>query len=182
MRPALELALTYAPSTGAIDVTAYGGRKLREAVARAFAEEMLASHEAIDPVQLRHYVLNKLARPISFPTDPKDGIEATRLLLLRLDLDHPGNRLTLEVSKQAPQSVHGLARDLFGPHEPLAHDPRITKATLLIRFARCPGRPRGRSVRVELTAPNGCNLCDRSEEERLVGEKYLRRWGLLQNV
>jgi len=27
--------------------------------------------------------------------------------------------------------------------------------------------------------PHGCNLRDQTEEEQLIGEKYLRRWGIL---
>jgi hypothetical protein len=30
-----------------------------------------------------------------------------------------------------------------------------------------------------ITMPHGCNLKDQTEEEQLIGEKYLRRWGIL---
>jgi len=30
--------------------------------------------------------------------------------------------------------------------------------------------------------PHGCNLKDQTEEEQLIGEKYLRRWGILNDV
>ena len=39
VRPAVELALVYAPDTGVIDVVARAGRQLREVVAKAFVEE-----------------------------------------------------------------------------------------------------------------------------------------------
>jgi hypothetical protein len=28
--------------------------------------------------------------------------------------------------------------------------------------------------------PHGCDLKDMTPQERLIGEKYLRRWGILQ--
>jgi hypothetical protein len=28
--------------------------------------------------------------------------------------------------------------------------------------------------------PQGCNLKDRTEHERLIGERYLKRWGFLR--
>jgi hypothetical protein len=30
--------------------------------------------------------------------------------------------------------------------------------------------------------PHGCDLKDRTERERIVGEKYLQRWKLLKDV
>ena len=44
------------------------------------------------------------------------------------------------------------------------------------------GRRRARTLIVELTVPFGCNLRDHSDEERLIGEKYLKRWGLVRDV
>ena len=35
---------------------------------------------------------------------------------------------------------------------------------------------------VELTEPHGCNLRDRSDQERLICDKYLRLWGLVRDV
>jgi hypothetical protein len=41
---------------------------------------------------------------------------------------------------------------------------------------------RGRTLPLTISMPNGCDLKDRTEVERLVGDKYLRRWGILENV
>jgi hypothetical protein len=30
--------------------------------------------------------------------------------------------------------------------------------------------------------PHRCNLKSRSEEERVIGERYLQRWGLLETL
>jgi hypothetical protein len=30
--------------------------------------------------------------------------------------------------------------------------------------------------------PAGCDLKDRTERERMIGEKYLRRWGIVRDV
>jgi hypothetical protein len=32
---------------------------------------------------------------------------------------------------------------------------------------------------VTITMPNGCDLKGKTDRERLIGDKYLRRWGLL---
>ena len=31
----------------------------------------------------------------------------------------------------------------------------------------------------QITWPHGCNLKDRTATEQMIGEKYLRRWGIL---
>ena len=70
----------------------------------------------------------------------------------------------------------------FGTNDPLARGPTIKRARFAIRFAAVNGRRRPRTLPVELTEPHGCNLRDRSDEERLIGEKYLRRWELMREL
>ena len=55
-------------------------------------------------------------------------------------------------------------------------------ARIAIRFHPGKGRNRARTLQVELKEPHGCNLRDRSDVERLVGEKYLKRWDLVRDV
>jgi hypothetical protein len=52
VRPANKVTLVYAPDTGVIDVLAHAGWQLREAVARAFAEEPFPQAGDIEPVRL----------------------------------------------------------------------------------------------------------------------------------
>ena len=33
-----------------------------------------------------------------------------------------------------------------------------------------------------ITMPHGCNLKEQTEAEQLIGEKYLRRWGILRDI
>ena len=84
VRPAVEVALVYAPDTGVIDVVARAGRQLREEVAKAFVEELFPLEAGIEPVRLRQVMLSSLARPHNFPVDPEDGIDSVRLMALRI--------------------------------------------------------------------------------------------------
>jgi hypothetical protein len=182
VRPAFEVALVYAPETGVIDVVARAGRPLREAVAKAFVEELFPQGADIEPVRLREVTLAGLARPGSFPVDPEDGIEGVRLTALRFAPNGVAGRVTLEAGGKDGPTLHELSRSWFGTSDPLARGPSITRARLAIRFPSGNGRRRTRTLQVELTEPHGCNLRDRSDEERLVGEKYLKRWGLVRDV
>jgi hypothetical protein len=58
----------------------------------------------------------------------------------------------------------------------------VTKAKLIIRFHPEAGSKRGKTLPLTVTMPHGCDLKDRTEKERIIGEKYLARWGLLKNV
>ncbi|MFO1036175.1 MAG: hypothetical protein U1E45_04955 [Geminicoccaceae bacterium] len=182
VRPAVEVALVYGSETGVIDVVARAGRQLREEVAKAFAEELFPQQAGIEPVRLRQVILSGLALARSFAVDPEDGIENVRLTALRLAPDGPAGRITLETGKKDGPALHELSKSWFGSYDPLARGPSITQARLTIRFAAGDGRRRPRTLPVQLTEPHGCNLRDRSDEERLVGEKYLKRWDLIRDL
>jgi hypothetical protein len=182
LRPANEITLVYAPDTGAIDVVARAGKELRQAVAKAFVEELFTSANELEPVRLRQVDLSSLAVHRRFPVDPEDGIASVRLVALRIAPTDPPGRITLEIGAQPGPTLNEAAGRWFGSGDPLPRRLAITQAKLAIKFAPPPGRHRQRSLKVELTEPYGCNLRDRSDLERLVGEKYLRRWGLLRDV
>ena len=80
------------------------------------------------------------------------------------------------------RALHDLSRSWFGGNDPLAKGPAIMHARIAIRFHPGEGRKRVRTLQVELKEPHGCNLRDRSDLERLVGEKYLKRWDLVRDV
>jgi hypothetical protein len=82
----------------------------------------------------------------------------------------------------APADIWSMAAEEFGANDPLRGGWRVTQAKITIRFRRAPGSGRARSLPVTITVPHGCDLKDRTEREHLVGGKYLRRWGLLQDL
>jgi hypothetical protein len=182
MRPAVELILTYAPETGAIDVVSHAGDRRRTAVALAFVEELFPADARLEPVRLRRFDLSRLARPQAFPTAPEDGIASVRLVLARVELGGRRERVTFEVGNDGPRTMHEVSLEWFGARDLFSLPGRITKVKLAVRFEPRSGQRRARVVPVELTEPHGCNLRDRSDEERLICEKYLRRWGLVQDV
>ena len=182
LRPAVEVALTYASATGGIDVIAGAGKERRTEIAKAFVETMFPDDASLEPVRLREVELDSLLQTREFPTAPDDGIRRVRLVLARLAMPSHKGRITLEIGADRPMTLHTAARTWFSTHDPFAAGWGVTKAKLMIQFERRPSQRRGRSLPVELTVPNGCNLRDRTEEERLIGEKYLARWGLVRTL
>jgi len=181
-RPVYEAALTYETATGVIEVVA-NDRESREDFVRLFARELLRSEFTQERLPWRRYDLGILLRPYDFPTEPEDGVESVRVNHLRLmPMDTVGERVTLECTRQATQSIWQMAADHFGSSNPLLGGWVATQAKLTIRFRPEAGSRRGRTLPLTVTMPHGCDLKDRTERERMIGEKYLRRWYIVKDV
>jgi hypothetical protein len=134
-------------------------------------------------VPLRAFRLDMLLRPFEFGTDPEDGIEAVRVNHVRLmPIDTVGERVVIECLRGATNTIWTMAEERFGETNPLLGAWIITQAKLTIRFHPEQGSRRGKTVPVTISMPSGCDLKDRTERERLIGDKYLRRWGIVRDV
>ena len=181
-RPVFEAAMTYEPVTGVIEVVA-NDRESRGEMVRFMARDLLGIEFQSDKVPFRNYDLGVLLRPYDFPTEPEDGIESVEVKQLRLmPIDNVGERVTLECLRKADRTIWSMSAERFGPGDPLAGGWIATQAKLTIKFQPKGDAKRGRTLPLTITMPHGCNLKDQTEEEQLIGEKYLRRWGILRDV
>lgn len=181
-RPVYEAAMTYEPATGVIEVVA-SGRESRDEMGRCMAHELLGVEFGSEKLPFRVYDLAVLLRPHAFPTEPEDGIESVEVRQLRLmPIDNVGERVTLECLGKADRTIWSMADERFGAADPLAGGWVATQAKLTVRFHPRGEARRGRTLPLTITMPHGCNLRDQTGEEQLIGEKYLRRWGILRDV
>ena len=179
--PVIQATITYQESNGVIEVVA-NNRETRQDLVRLFAEHLLRARFDGERLPVRQYTLDRLCKPFLFLTDPEDKIEHVRLTLLRLvPLDTQTERVTVECLRGAQRSIWQVAHDRFGDNDPLQDGYVVTKAAFTITFREEKGRRGQRTLPVNIT-PKGCDLKDRTEREQLVADKYLHRWGLLQNV
>ena len=178
-RPVFEAALTYEPATGVVEVVA-NDSKSREAMARFMARDLLGLEFTSEKLPSRNYDLKALQQPHAFPRDAVDGIESVTLKQLRLmPIDNPSERVTLECMRGTEKSIWEMAAGHFGDRNPLLSGWVATQAKLSIAFLPKGDARRGRIISLTITMPHGCNLKDLTPEEQLIGEKYLRRWGIL---
>lgn len=181
-RPVFEAALTYEPETGVIEVVAKD-RESRQDMVRFLARDLLGVDFQQERLPFRQYDLSGLLRPHGFPTDPADGIESVRVNQLRLmPIDSVGERVTLECLRRFDRSIWDMALERFGGADPLSGGWVVTQAKLTIRFHPSGESRRGRTLPLIITMPHGCNLKDQTEREQMIGEKYLRRWGILRDA
>ena len=180
-RPVCELAFSYEPQTGVIEVVAQQ-KVMRSALVKLFASTLL--DQAIDGkrIPLRQFDLSVFMTARDFPTDPRDGIVDVRLRLVRFEHHDSRTFVTVE-ARNEDETIHAAAQRMFEGRDPFTvGDFDIREVVLAVRFRPDRFNARGKTVAVKLRHPNGCDLKDKTEKERMLGEKYLRRWGVLKEI
>lgn len=180
-RPVYELAFTYEPALGIIEVVAQN--KLRRAdLAKLFARTLLGYNIDADRIGPHHYDLSVFMTECAFDTDPQDGIESVRLCQVRF-ATHDGRAFVTVEARTENESVYAVGQRLFGRRNPfIAGGYHIHEVLLAVRFHPDRDNPRGKTINIKLRQPNGCDLKDKTDKERKIGEKYLSRWGILRSV
>lgn len=179
-RPVYELAFAYEPASGVIEVVAQKKARRTE-LARMFAKTLLGHAIEGQRIPLRRYDLSVFMTEKEFEHDPEDGIDNVRLRLVKFETFDERAFVTIE-ARTEEAAVHGEARRLFGERDPFLGGHRIVEAVLSVRFKPDTVNPRGRTITIKLRHPNGCDLKDKTEKERLIGEKYLRRWRVVEDL
>lgn len=178
-RPVFEAAVTYEPATGSIEVVA-GDRATRGEIVKATATHLLGIAFEENRLPLRCYDLSVLLAPYDFPVDPEDGIEEVDVREMRvMPIDDSDFRVTLEKPARADETIWSKATERFGDRTPLSEVYVVTRARIAVKLAPRPGSGRRRTLAFTVTWPHGCDLKNRTATEQMIGEKYLRRWGIL---
>jgi len=154
---------------------------VHEALQTIFCRTLLGQELPAELPHAHPYELNGLkSRDFGFPTDPEDGIEQIRVRKLRLSvLGGSKRRITLEADPNAaPDDIYGMMDECLNRNnlpEPLIN---VTQVKLNFKFVHT-GSGRQNSLTFEVSFPNSSNLkSEKREKLRLIGEKYLKRWGI----
>ena len=183
-RPTFEIVFLFDPIDGMLDVYAQGGKTVQESLQTIFCRTLL--HQELPPESpLGHpYELNSVKSRdfliTSQNTDPEDGIEEIQVRKLRLSvLGGTQRRITLEADPNGgPSAIYNMLDECLNRHNIPDALFNITLAQFHFRFVHT-GQGRQRTLTFEVSHPNTSNLKScRQEDLRLIGEKYLRRWGI----
>jgi hypothetical protein len=178
-RPVFEAAVIYEPTTGGLEVVA-NDKVTRQEIVKAAVQHLLGIEFKDNRLPLRCYDLSVLLKPFDFPVDAEDGIEGVEVRELRLmPIDDNARRVTLENLARADGTIWTMADDMFEDRSPLSDEFVITKARIAVKLSKRPEEERRRTLTLTITWPHGCDLKDRTATEQMIGEKYLRRWGIL---
>ncbi|MBU6141061.1 MAG: hypothetical protein KGP29_05875 [Proteobacteria bacterium] len=178
-----EFSISYEPHTGIVEVVS-DYKDNRGKLAKAFVNTFLKTDEDVDEISIKKFDLSKLKVPYDFmkDVDAKDLIEDVKVTLLKLRPLDSKNSTTLEALFNQHRSIYSLAQDWYSQNNPLHGSFTIKKARLSIKFKPTDKNPRGKLLHVMITDPNGCDLKDRSEREKMIGNKYLEKWGLMERI
>ncbi|MBU6339293.1 MAG: hypothetical protein KGQ36_04885 [Rickettsiales bacterium] len=178
-----EFSISYEPHSGIVEVVS-DCKENRGKLAKAFVNTFLKAEDEVDEIPIKKFDLSKLKVSYNFmkDVDLADLIEDVKVTLLKLQPLDGKNSTTLEALFRDRRSIYSLAQDWYAQHNPLHGSFTIKKARLSIKFKPTDKNPRGKLLHVNITDPNGCDLKDRSEREKIIGNKYLERWGLMERI
>lgn len=177
-KPVRETAITYEPLSGTIEVV---GRvkEVRQQVALTFAKELLGQDLSGERLPPRRIDLKPLLDPIDLAVEPQDGIAQVKLTELAISSTDTALTQTFRVPFDGEETLYEVLEDEYGTSNPLRVVQRPWRARIEFQFEPEMGRRRGKKINAILSAPSKINLRGKTERERLVLNKYLRRWGLL---
>ena len=186
-RPAIPSAIVFDATMGVIEVTAPGGKEIRRQLAQGFVESFAPPDCPIERLALRRYDLQDLKQRRHFPIEPGDPIKSVRLD--ELALRGRGSTAPTMIFARPPRTTgpfslsSAIDAQLGRAASPL-HDPsvRVLKAILRIDFEPDAGERRPKPILLKITEPHHCNLREITERERLIVQKYLPLWGLVEDV
>ncbi len=179
-----EFSISYEPHSGIIEVIS-DSKENRSKLAKAFANAFLKSEDEVGEIMLKKYDLSKLRSAYDFmkDVDAKDLIDEVKVTMLKLGTASGKNSTTLEAPFTSQLTVYEFATKSFANNNPLLNPAfEIRRAILSIRFKSTDKKLHGELLHVAITYPNGCNLKDRSEKQKMIGNKYLERWGLMERI
>jgi hypothetical protein len=177
-RRVFEVVFAYSRNSGTLDLFAKGGSKVVESLQQIFCRVILGAELPPAESGAKPYRLDHLMnREMGFPTDPQDGIMDVSVLSMRIAvLGSSRRRILLEPDPEAgPDAIYDMLEADLNRERLPRHVLRVVKVTLRFRFT---GHGRHRSLTFDVTYPNSSNLKSKREEHRLLGEKYLKRFGI----
>ncbi len=168
----LEYKVIYRKSSGVIEVFA-PDKSRRLILAHIFSTVFLQSEHLVQ----KTYHLQPLLNPSHLSLDNEDGIESVNIVKLSLQNSELDSQLHIDFN--GVSDIHQYLNNYLGHDNLLSMGTFVPiKATIVINFY---GDNEGqhKPLSISLCLPNQCDLRCRTEDERLLGEKYLGRWGVV---
>lgn len=173
----------YLPSEGAIELIAKGGRKVQLPLRKAFCRAVLGIEVDDDEPVRNVYQLDHLLNPeFSFTTEAEDRIAAARLRRVRIvpqvsvpAIEYP----ELKFKETATRTEVLSAIDkLLGAYNLTRSQVWVNQVSIQLQFMS-DGHHKPKTMTFNVTCPNTCDLKSKPDDLRVVGDRCIRRWGIL---
>jgi hypothetical protein len=181
-KPAQIFSIAYNPKTGIVEV-ACDKQEFRNDLGRIFFSAFFnVDVDSVEKLPLREYNLDALLTSINFKQtiDKKDNIDSIRVS--EIELRHYNKKGSQLLRAFGYNDVYVYAKDNFPNDNPFKQSVFVKHAKITIKFKSCTDYPKGKVLHLSLTYPNGCNINDQTEKEKLICRKYLPIWKIIKDV
>jgi hypothetical protein len=180
---AFSNAFVFDPRLGTIELIAKGGRKVQNELRRAFCQSMLGIEvDDEDPVKPVYHLDLLLDENFTFTTQPSEHIESVRLRRIRIvPLVYTGDVEQMEFRFGEDSDLPSIRSTLADQLAPLGVDfdqVSVTQAGIQFAFLS-DGNRKGKTMTVNVSCPNTCDLKSKPEEQEAIGKSCFVRWGVI---
>lgn len=175
-RSAFEVVFIFDRARGVMDVYANGDKKIYQPLQEIFARSILGVELGPEDANNPYNVEILKDKNMLFPTDPEDCITQVAVRMLRLvPLGNSGKKITVKLPpKGNPEEIYvSLENDLNVSKLPISNI-HVERAAITMTFMEHCSK---KTLTFEI-GPKSCTLKSESDEYRLLGEKYLKKWGI----
>lgn len=181
LRPTFEVVFVYNRPAGTLDLYAPGERRWRTTLRDLFCEHILHHEPPPAPADQPPYRMKGLlSRSFPLPTDSTAGVISATIRRLKLIPPRRARRVILEADPAAGEDIY----DMLDDHFPADRFPReqvwVNQVTFGVKYCTSDD-DRERSLTFTVSYPDACDLRNKPEDQRAVGEWCLRRWGILND-
>jgi hypothetical protein len=175
----------YEPATGVLEVIAKGGKAVYLPLRRAFCSAVLGIEVDDEVPDKPVYKIDHLLEPaFSLATDPADRIAEVRIKQLRfLPKQAVVGMQSFEARfhDRANQAEVNVAIDrILGAFKLSRPQVSVAQVSFQIQMMG-DGQKKGRKMTFHVNRPNTCDLKSKPDDMRVVGERCLRKWGVVND-
>jgi hypothetical protein len=180
---AFSNAFVFEPSLGTIELIAKGGKKVQKELRRAFCQSMLGIEvDDEDPLKPVYCLDQLLDSSFAFTTEANERIADVRLRRVRIV-----PRVTVPSVEQFEfkfreatdlPSIRSVLAEQLASMQLGFDQVRVTQAGIQFQFMGN-GDRKGKTMMVNVSCPNTCDLKSKPEEQELIGRACFVRWGII---
>jgi hypothetical protein len=178
--PTFDVVYAFDRTTGALELFAQVPPRVKGNLEQVFARVCFGRELGPWRPTATYRLDHLLDEGFRFDTDPADRM---RVHLRKVRLRFPDSTRTVQFTADPDADLeHELAdfvREALNPNVIALPAMKVTLATLNFDLDELVGVRRGGSFTFDVAPPDGCGLRNQSDDRIALGEKYLRRWGIL---
>lgn len=181
-RFAFSVLFVFCPHDGSLELVAKGKPEVHYALQQAFCRSMFDLQiEPADPQRPEYSLQQVLSPDFDYPTEIGDGIARVRLCRIRLTTNSNSFPvvafdLKFHASVWRTQWLEIIHRDIDA-HGLRLNQVVVQQATFQLIFLKN-GFARAKTMTFTVTRPSLCNLRAYPDEDREIGERCLKLWGM----